>query len=142
MIKTRHVGVYGICMFDNQILLVKKTRGPYVHTWDLPGGGLEHGETPEDALKREFLEETTFHIKSSELITVESTTIEYHNDKCEDESLHHVGMLYCVEIDHEHTDAIHIDDEDVSECKWFMIDELPRKMTPFAAMTLPQILND
>lgn len=37
-----------------RILLLKERDGK----WDLPGGGLEHGENPKDALKREIIEET------------------------------------------------------------------------------------
>lgn len=36
-----------------QILLVKEKSDK----WDLPGGGLDHGEDPEDGIKREILEE-------------------------------------------------------------------------------------
>ena len=37
-----------------RILLVREDNG----VWELPGGGLEHGEDPRQALAREFLEET------------------------------------------------------------------------------------
>lgn len=36
-----------------ELLLVKENSDK----WDLPGGGLDHGEEPEDGLRREILEE-------------------------------------------------------------------------------------
>lgn len=45
--------VKGILMRDNKILLVKDTKG----VWELPGGRIDFGETPNEALKREFNEE-------------------------------------------------------------------------------------
>ncbi len=38
---------------EGQILLVKENSDK----WDLPGGGLDHDEEPEDGIKRELLEE-------------------------------------------------------------------------------------
>ena len=64
---TRHLGVYGVIINDNKVLLIKKSRGAYTGQYDLPGGSIEHGEKPSETLKREIMEETgmvvkTFHI--------------------------------------------------------------------------------
>jgi 8-oxo-dGTP diphosphatase len=54
---------YGIVVKDNQILLLKQTNG-----YDLPGGGLEYGETPEEAVIREIKEETGIAASNPRLI--------------------------------------------------------------------------
>ena len=56
-VKERHIGVYGVIIKDNKIALVRKARGGYKGKLDLPGGGMEHAETPLETLKRELLEE-------------------------------------------------------------------------------------
>lgn len=53
-----HFGIYGIIRRNNQILLIKKTRGPYTGMFDLPGGSPEKGENEEQTLRREIAEET------------------------------------------------------------------------------------
>lgn len=39
------------------MLLARRGAAPYAGTWDLPGGFVERGETPERALRREIREE-------------------------------------------------------------------------------------
>ena len=41
---------------DGRVLLLQEKD----NTWELPGGGMEHGETPTDALARELAEETGY----------------------------------------------------------------------------------
>jgi 8-oxo-dGTP diphosphatase len=58
------VRVCGILIENKRILLVKHLGlGKNGSFWSPPGGGLEFGESIEDALKREFLEETGLEIR-------------------------------------------------------------------------------
>jgi 8-oxo-dGTP diphosphatase len=43
---------------------------PYPGCWDLLGGGAEPGESPEDCIKREVLEEIEFDLKGPRLFNV------------------------------------------------------------------------
>ena len=59
-----HITVKGIVVLDNKILLLKRVK-PWTDGlgfWELPGGGLEYGETPNQALIRELKEETGLDI--------------------------------------------------------------------------------
>jgi 8-oxo-dGTP diphosphatase len=49
--------VSGLCWQEDSLLLIKHKMGSG-DLWAPPGGGIEYGETLENALKREFFEET------------------------------------------------------------------------------------
>lgn len=55
-----------IFSFDRKKVLLVLRRD--VPVWVLPGGGINSGESPDDAIIREILEETGFHVKISRLV--------------------------------------------------------------------------
>ncbi|MBP6962766.1 NUDIX hydrolase [Candidatus Saccharibacteria bacterium] len=52
---------------DNYLLLGKSNRGTYEGMWIIPGGGIESGESQEQALIREILEETGIDISNEKI---------------------------------------------------------------------------
>lgn len=56
--KTPTLAVDALIKKDDSFLLIKRKRDPFKNCWALPGGFVEIGETVEDALRREVLEET------------------------------------------------------------------------------------
>ena len=53
---------------ENELLLTKRSIPPSIGCWCLPGGHVDYGETTENAVKREALEETGYKIKIKKLI--------------------------------------------------------------------------
>lgn len=55
----RPVVAVGVLLLDgDRVLLVQRARPPQVGRWTVPGGGVELGETLEEAARRELAEET------------------------------------------------------------------------------------
>lgn len=94
-----HVGAYGILIDNGKILLIKKSKGAYKGLYDLPGGGIEFGETIEEALKRELMEETGVLVNNFSFVDYNEYFCEYKNDTGEDRSLHHIAFFFKIEGD-------------------------------------------
>lgn len=62
MFVTPKPGVIGIVFNSTktQVLVIQRRDIPI---WVLPGGGIDHGESPEEAVLREIYEETNLHVK-------------------------------------------------------------------------------
>ena len=88
---TLRVAAYGLCLRDDEILLARWTSddGTQRH-WTLPGGKVEHGEDPHDAVVREVEEETGYAIEVDRLLGVDSRT--------PSPTHHNIGIYYRVRI--------------------------------------------
>jgi len=64
------VGVGGVIIDDGRALLIRRGSEPLRGEWSIPGGALELGETLEEGVAREMLEETGLEVNVLELIEV------------------------------------------------------------------------
>ncbi len=64
------VGVGGVIIENGRTLLIRRGSEPLLGEWSIPGGMLELGETLEEGVARELLEETGLVVRVIELIEV------------------------------------------------------------------------
>jgi 8-oxo-dGTP diphosphatase len=79
---------------DDRVLLARWTGGRRI-AWTMPGGGLEPGEDPEDAVRREVREETGYSARVLELLGVHSRVIPAgRRSPAADAPLHTLRIVY------------------------------------------------
>ena len=103
----------------NRIFATQRGYGPYKDKWEFPGGKIENDETPEEALKREILEELDVKISVEKLIdTIEFDYPEFHlSMKC------FWAEIQCGEpVLLEHEDAKWLTIEELNTVKWLPAD--------------------
>jgi 8-oxo-dGTP diphosphatase len=64
------VGIGGVVIHEGRALLIRRGAEPLLGQWSIPGGTLELGETLEQGVAREMLEETGLHVRVLDLIEV------------------------------------------------------------------------
>ncbi|MGM9713440.1 MAG: (deoxy)nucleoside triphosphate pyrophosphohydrolase [Prevotella sp.] len=70
----RHVNVVAaVIVADGKVMATQRGYGEWKDWWEFPGGKIESGETPAEALRREIHEELDTDIETGRLLT----TVEY-----------------------------------------------------------------
>jgi 8-oxo-dGTP diphosphatase len=101
---------------ENRVLLGRRARDPDKGKWDLPGGFLDEGEHPLDALKRELAEETSLEIEPGELFDI---VIDRYGEG--DDAPATLNLYWTARVLSGQPEP----DDDVAELRWFEPDELP-----------------
>ena len=95
-----HFGIYGVCLQEGKLLCIEKTRGPYQHRFDLPGGSQELGEGLTETLKREVLEETGYTISRYANPRMYDVMVQ---EEGKDFAVHHIMAFYDIVLDFENS---------------------------------------
>ena len=102
--------VAAIIRREGKVFATQRGYGEWKDWWEFPGGKMEPGETPEEALRREILEELSTEINVDELLC----TVEY------DYPAFHLTMhCYLCSLT---TDDLHLNEHEAA--RWLAMDEL------------------
>jgi len=72
--KRQRIAAYALLVQEGKVLLTRMSdRTRIAGRWTLPGGGIDHGEDPREALVREVYEETGLQVEPGSLADVHSS---------------------------------------------------------------------
>jgi ADP-ribose pyrophosphatase YjhB (NUDIX family) len=84
---------------DADVLLTRiSAKGHHAGSWTLPGGGIDHGESPKVALAREVQEECSLTAEIGELITVHDVHFTGTAPTGREEDFHGVHLVFAATI--------------------------------------------
>jgi len=135
------VGVGVMILKDNKVLFGKRHDDPKkadsdLHgegTWTMPGGKLDFKETLKDCAYREVLEETGIKIETDKI-----KVISIADEIVEDNHYVTVGFL-CENFQGEPSV---MEPEEITEWRWYDLNELPEKIFPPSAKMIKTYLNN
>ncbi len=108
---------------DNTVLMALRNEEecPDAHMkWEFPGGKVDFGETPQESLQREFLEETGITVRVKELLPfVQTSYWDYEWGKQQT-----LCFLYLCELVKQ--DPIVEKDHHIEEIRWIPLDEVSK----------------
>lgn len=114
MNKITRVAAYGLIMNENKLLLCRLSAAvpQSVGQWTLPGGGLDFGEDPQDAVKREVHEETGLKVNVGPLLVVDSKHARF-----DEKRFHSIRILYQATV--VGGELTYEQDGTTDKCEWF-----------------------
>jgi len=107
------ITVDGVLIKNGKILLIKRRNEPFSGKWALPGGFVEYGEKVEDAVLREFEEETGIKARIKKLLGV-------YSEPERDPRGHTISIVFLLEGEGEARGG-----DDASDAKFFDLNDLP-----------------
>ncbi|HEY7680741.1 MAG TPA: NUDIX hydrolase [Terriglobia bacterium] len=111
------VGVGGIVVARERVLLVRRAREPLRGKWSLPGGMVEVGETLAEAVRREIAEETGLTVRVGSIVKVLDRIT---RDEQKRVQFHYVLVDFLCRVEGGTLRAA----SDVSEARWVRREEL------------------
>ena len=130
MLKTS-AGILIIC--DGKALLAHSTNSPWWRSYTPPKGGIEKGETFEEAASREVEEEVGIKIDPS--VLKERIEVEYRNPKGAKYKIvhlfiHRIKSYEEIGLNDEHVPFSQLQREEVDEARFMSREEIEKKILP------------
>ncbi len=98
---------------DGKVLLVKEEKE---HCYETPGGGIQTGETVEQALRREVMEETGYVVKIEKILDVAEKMLK--------DGRHAIHIIFICEPVEKIKEPL----TDIVDVRWFSRDEIKQRL--------------
>lgn len=118
-VSTFRIALYGVLLQNGKVLMTE-TSVPSGSIINFPGGGLELGESPIDAVQREFTEETGLNITVERLLFCSQKF--QQNPEYPREQLMHIYFLVAQSSQNA---PINGNNDDIVAVHWYAQDQLP-----------------
>lgn len=130
----------GIIHHDNNLLLTKN-QDDEGYFYLFPGGGQDHGEALNDAVKRECLEETGYVVDIGPLVFVRDYIGKNHEHASFDHSVHQVEFYFLCKLENTLKAAQPVEpDEHQVGIEWITLDKL-ESLRIYPKAIVPILLN-
>lgn len=96
---------------EGKVLMVKASRGLTVGMWDLPGGFISYGESPEESLLREVKEETGLDIRIKKLHHINTNIVK---------GFYFIALIYLCEVT---GGKLQPDKTEIAEAEWLPLND-------------------
>lgn len=108
----------------NEVLLLNHVLRPF-SGWGLPGGFIDHGEQPEEAIRRELKEEAGIELKELKMYSIRTVN-------------RHVEIIFSALADGDARVMSH----EIMDLGWFANDALPEKVSRSQMLMIRRVLDD
>lgn len=98
-VRRQRVAAYALAVRDDRVLLSRiSERGAHPGAWTLPGGGVDHGESPREAVAREVAEESGLACVVGDLLDVHDLHFSGTAPDGRHEDFHGVHLVFAAEV--------------------------------------------
>jgi ADP-ribose pyrophosphatase YjhB (NUDIX family) len=129
--KRQRLAVKALIRRDDQVLLARlSAQAVETGRWTLPGGGVDHGESPETALVREVSEETGLTATVRSLLGVHDAHLTGNAPDGRLENFHAVNLVYEAEVPADQEPAVREVDGTTDAVRWVDADDIAGGVLP------------
>ena len=130
----QRLAAYALVLRGDDVLLTRNSvRGPHPGSWTLPGGGVDHGESPVVAVVREVAEETGLPAAVGELLGVHDEHFTGTAPNGVEEDFHGVHLVFAATVG-PGSPAVHEHDGTTDAVAWTAVADVASGTVPVAAV--------